>query len=300
VLAALGAVLLISPAGLAGVLLGQLSILEAVALLAALLAQARGRPAWAGAALALATVKAPTMLPFLLLFLRRADWRAWVSLAAVSLALCLATGSPPALPGRALTLLGRINEMQAPGMVNDYSFDGPKHTDMMGFAHALYRLGLRDRAAIDMGQYAVVLLLGAWVARQVLARGRLGRAAACSLVALYATVFLYHRTYDTVILVVPLVYCAARAGLSRGAARWLLAACAAVILLVLYLDANLLTRVARISFEAGTWGQVLQAAVLPGATWLIVLAMILLAWGARLADPGRGAAPPAPKGGPGG
>lgn len=281
VLAGLGAAFLLSGASVTTLLLGQLSLLEAVALVAALAAQGRGRPAWAGAALALATVKVATMLPFLLLFLRKPDWRGWLSLAAVSLALCLAGGSPLALPGRAVTLLDRIKELEAPGRVNDYSFEGPKHVDMMGFEHAFYRLGLRDRTLIRLAQYAAVLLLGAWVARQVLARGRLSRAAACSLVALYSTVFLYHRLYDTVILIVPLVYSAAQARLARGTARGLFVGCAVATLVVMYLDIRILGAVDRLSFETGFGGLALQAVVLPCATWLVVLAMILLVKGAR-------------------
>ena len=51
------------------------------------------------------------MLPFLLLFLRKSDWRAWVALAATSLALCLATGPPADLPSRLATLLERIEQV---------------------------------------------------------------------------------------------------------------------------------------------------------------------------------------------
>jgi hypothetical protein len=281
VVVALSCALVASDATLIVMVLGQMSVLAAVALVAALAAQARGRPTAAGVLLALATVKVATMLPFLLLFLRRADWRAWAALAVTTLALCLAAVPPAELPGRLATLLERSRQLQAPGQVNDYSFEGTQSENILGFEHALYRLGLRDGTTIRLAQYAAVLLLGAWVARQVLGRGRLPRAAACSLVALYSTVFLYHRAYDTVILALPLVYSAGRARLANGPARWLFAGCAVAILLVLNLNVTLLRSLTHLSLEWGGWGRVVQAVVLPYATWLILLAMLLLVRGAR-------------------
>jgi hypothetical protein len=284
VLAGLTAALAMSDAFLMMMFLGQLSLLATVAIIAALAAQARGRPLWAGAWLALATVKIGTMLPFLILFLRKPDRWTWVSFAAVSLALCLATGSPLALPGRAAATLDRIKQLEAPGRVNDYTFEGPRNENILGFEHAFYRLGLRDRMAVRLAQYVAVVLLGLWVARQVLTRGRLPRTAACCLVALYSAVFLYHRNYDALILVLPLVYSTAQARIARGAARYLFAACAVAILMILYLDTEFLGAVTRLSFEMGFWGRVIQAVVLPYATWLVVLAIVLLVQGTRLAQ----------------
>src|SRR5436309_2532819 len=79
----------------------------------------------------------------------------------------------------------RIEEMGRPGQTNDYSFQGTENANIVGFDHALYRLGLRDRRLIRLLQGAAILAVGAWVARQV-AGGRLPRGAACSLVALYS------------------------------------------------------------------------------------------------------------------
>jgi hypothetical protein len=159
---------------------------------------------------------------------------------------------------------------------------------MLGFDHAFYRLGLRDRRMIRLSQYAAVLVLGAWVAREVLGAGRLPRPAACSLVALYAMVFLYHRSYDTVLLVLPLAYSAGQARAASGVRRYLFAACAVSILMVLYLDIEFLRRIQGLSLGWGIWGRLVQATVLPYATWLVVLAMAFLVAGAR-----RAAAPPA-------
>jgi hypothetical protein len=291
VLAGLTATLVMSDAFLMMIFLGQVSLLATVALLAALAAQARGRPLWAGASLALATIKVGTMLPFLLLFLRKPDRWTWVSLAVVCLALCLTTGSPLALPGRAAATLDRIRQLEAPGRVNDYTFEGPRNENIIGFEHAFYRLGLRDRTTIRLTQYAAVLLLGVWVAREVLPCDRLPRAAACSLVALYSTVFLYHRSYDTLILVLPFVYSTAQARLAHGAVRYLFAGCAVAILMILFLDTEFLGAVTRASLELGFWGRVLQAIVLPYATWLIVLAMLLLVKATRRAQAGAPAVP---------
>jgi hypothetical protein len=279
VLLGLTCALMVSDASLLAIALGQVSIMAAVALLAALAAQARGRPVAAGVLLALATVKVGTMLPFLLLFLRRADWRAWVALAVTTLALCLATVPATELPSRLATLFDRSQQLAAPGQVNDYSFEGTQPENILGFEHAFYRLGLRDRTTIRLAQYAAVLLLGAWVVRQLL--GRLPRAAACALVALYSTVFLYHRVYDAVILALPLVYSAGQARLASGRARYLFAGCAVAVLLVLNLNVDLLRLLTRLSLEWGGWGRAVQAVVLPYATWLILLAMLLLVRGAR-------------------
>jgi hypothetical protein len=277
----LGCALMVSDASLLNLALGQVSIMAAVVLVAALAARARGWPVAAGALLAVATVKVGTMLPFLLLFLRRGDRRAWVALALTTLALCLATVPAVELPGRLTTVLDRIKQLEAPGQVNDYTFEGTQPENILGFESAFYRLGLRDRTVIRWTQYAAVLVLGVWVARQVIGAQRLPRAAACALVALYSSVFLYHRSYDTVILVLPLVYCAGRARLAEGRGRWLFAACAFSTLLVLNLNVDFLRETTRLSLTWGAWGRVVQAVVLPYGTWLIVLAMVLLVKGAR-------------------
>ncbi len=113
--------------------------------------------------------------------------------------------SSHAAPRRISWTLHQIAALSSPGRVNDYSFLGTQYANMIGLDHALYRLGLRDRAMIRTLQSIGVLLLGLWVARQVLA-SRLPRPALCSLVALYSMLFFYHRLYDTVVLALPLAY----------------------------------------------------------------------------------------------
>src|SRR6266566_2587174 len=107
-------------------------------------------------------------------------------------------------------MVHRIEVLSEPGKVNDYSFQGARNESIIGFDHLFYRLGLRDRRLIRTLQYLAVAASGLWVAWQVVV-ARLPRGAACSLVALYSMVFLYHRDYDTLILALPLVYCAAGA-----------------------------------------------------------------------------------------
>ncbi len=91
VLAGTTTALIVSDAFGYDLFVGQLGLLTAMALLAALEAQGRGRRILAGFWLALATIKVSTMLPFLLLFHRKADLRTWVALAFFCAILCLMT-----------------------------------------------------------------------------------------------------------------------------------------------------------------------------------------------------------------
>jgi hypothetical protein len=275
-LAGLTAGLIVSDAALTTFYLGQFSILTTVAILAALTAQGQGKPIVAGLWLALATIKVTTMLPFLLLFHRKSDRLTWLSLGLAVGALCLATGAPASLPGRLEAMLKHIKELQAPGQVNDYTFGGTQPETILGFEHALYRLGLRNPDAIRIGQYAILIVLGVGLARQVVWIKSVSRAAACSLVALYSVLFLYHRGYDTLILVLPLVYSTGRAQSTSGMVRLWFIGCAVAILLILYLSKGFLHRVQMEVAGWGGWGRLAQAAVLPYGTWLILGVMLAL------------------------
>jgi hypothetical protein len=276
VIVGLTSALLVSDAVLVCLSLGQFGIFVSMAIVAGLRARGDGRPVLAGVWLALATVKVTTMLPFMLLFLHRRHLRTWISLAATTLALCLATGSLTTLPDRVLSLVGRVGELESPGKVNDYSFDGPRSENMLGFDHAYFRLGLRDRWTIRCAQLLTLAALGGWIAYLVLKEGCLPWGAACSLVALYAVVFLYHRAYDTVVLAVPLVYSVGRLRSASGSTRWLFAFCALAVLLVWCQDVEMLRSLQERSLQGGLSGWLIQAAVLPYATWLVVLTMAAL------------------------
>jgi hypothetical protein len=272
VLVALTSSLIVSDAVSYGLFTGQLGLLTALALLAALESQGRGRPMVAGVWLGVATIKVSTMLPFLILFLRRRDLRTWITLGLTCSALCLLGGSPTLLPSRVSRTLQEIEALSAPGQVNDYSFQGTQHATMIGFDHALYRLGLRDRSTIRTLQLIAVVLMGLWVVRLGWA-SRLPRPAVCSLVALYSIVFFYHRIYDTVVLVLPLVYSVSRSQVAEARSRWLFVASSLVILMVLFMSASDLKSLTESSLKWGVWGRLVQATMTAYATWMVVAAM---------------------------
>jgi hypothetical protein len=301
-IAGLSAALAVSEAARTGLYLGQLSILTALLLLAALDAQGRRRPVLAGVCLALATMKVATMLPFLVLFLRRGDGRTWLSLVASCALLIVVTGHATRLPDDLAALLHRIGRLASPGKVNDYSFEGPRNAGILGFDHALYRLGLRDRRTITIVQATALVVTGLWVARHVVT-GRMPRDLACALVACFSTIFLYHRNYDSVILALPLISLSTGARAEAGRLRCALALGATSVLLILYLNLNAMVELTNRSTVWGSGGRLAQAVVLPYATWLVVFSMVLLVYGgfdgrAGEGRDGRSTRAASPTGGP--
>ena len=137
-------------------------------LLLALLARQQGRLDRAGAFLAVAAFKPATALAFLVLFLRKADWRAWIALAVVSLGLSLAAAPPGAWPTLVAHNLHRIGASGGPGQINDYDFPRAISSDIVAFNHLFHRAGLRDRGLIGGLQWAavVVLLAGLFAVRE--------------------------------------------------------------------------------------------------------------------------------------
>jgi len=274
-IAALAICLSFSEASLKGLYLGQLGVFTAVMLLLALVAQGQSRPIWAGVCLFLATVKFVTMTPFLLLFLRRADRLSWVVLVALVLGSCGLTGRIADLPGRLATLAQRAGELSAPGKVNDYSYEGTRNESIISFEHLFYRLGMRDRDWIRYAQVLAMLALGAWVA-SIVVGDRLPRPAAACLVSLSSLLFIYHRDYDALILALPLVHCAGRLGEATGRARWAYAAIGVSTIGVLHMSSTFVRSLTSLTLQWGPWGRLVQAAVLPYATWLILLCMLIL------------------------
>jgi hypothetical protein len=257
-----------------GIDLGQLAVLTAIALIGAVLARVKGRWFTSAVCLAVATVKVGTMLPFLLLFCGRGDRKTLIALAAVGLALVLAATPATAVPGRFREMVGNIARLDK--TVNSYEYANVSSAESFGIDHALYRLGLRNRSLIWLGQALILVVLGTIVAFEASPRGRLPRGAVVSLVALYAELFLYHRVYDTVLLALPLVYTAGRANLERGLERILPAVAGVAVLAVMYLRVGLLRTLTSFALGAGAGGQAIQALVLPYATWSILLAMACL------------------------
>lgn len=242
-----------SEASLKGLYLGQLGVFTAVMLVLALVAQGRGRPIWAGVCLFLATVKFVTMIPFLVLFLRRPDRWTWAVLIILVVGSCALTGRIIELPARAATLCQRAEELAAPGRVNDYSYDGSRNEGIISFEHLFYRLGMHDREWIRYTQFLALAAVGAWVAYLVILKD-LPRPAADSLVSFFSLLFLYHRDYDTVILALPLAYCAGKVRVTTGPARWLYTACGLMAIAILYADALFLRLLTQRSLGWETWG----------------------------------------------
>ncbi len=263
-----------------GLALGQVSLLAVAATFAALRAEGSGRRWWAGFWLGLATVKVNTMLPFLLLFHRRRDVPTWIALGLTVAVLCLATGGPAELPGRIETTLETIRATFEPGRVNDYGEAGPSHASLVGIDQALYRLGFRDRGRIATIQMAILagLVLGlGWG----LWSDRWSSERACVLVALVAGIFLYHRLYDLLLLVLPLVgtaMAARRTSLPPGdSRRWRMASLAT--LMVVFVNPEGLLAIERDSRSLGLVGSLLRAAMMPLAFWLIALVLAIGGWG---------------------
>jgi hypothetical protein len=270
----LSAALILSPGHVMGLALGQVSLWAALAILAALAAQGRGRPILAGICLAAATAKVHTLLPFLLLFHRWRDWPAWASFGLSCLLLCAMSGDLAGLPARCLKTLEVIAETHEPGKVNDYAFEGPSHASLVGLDHALYRLGLRDRDAIRSAQLGALAALAAVLA-WLLARGRIPPGLDCALVALFSAIFLYHRTYDLLILALPLAFAALAAQTAAPKIRRRLAALAVVALLAMQVSADGLLAVEEWSFaQAPALAATAQALILPIATALVVAGLV--------------------------
>ena len=146
---------------------------------------------------------------------------------------------------------------------------------MIGFDHALYRLGFRDRTIIRVLQFTAVLLMGAWIAWLALV-SRLPRPALCSLVALYSILFFYHRIYDTVVLILPLVYSVGRSQTAEGRSRWLFVASSISIIIILFMSALDMKALTTFSLNRGIWGRLVQATVTAYATWMIMAAIAFI------------------------
>lgn len=266
-----------APAHAMGLALGQLSLLATFALLMALRAQSQARPVRAGIWLAIATIKVHTLLPFLLLFSRRRDGMSWASMCGAIFVLCALGGPLSDLPGRCLKTLEVIERTHHIGQVNDYGYEGPSHVSLVGLDHALYRCGLTNRAVISVLRNSLLAAAGLALAGAVVRR-RLDRPTSITLVALFACVFLYHRLYDALILVLPIAWALNRepSGLSQRIARADSNRCAGLAgvtaLLVLYVQPEGLLIIENWSFGVGAGGGLVRAMLLSMATWYIVIA----------------------------
>ncbi|HEX5270122.1 MAG TPA: glycosyltransferase family 87 protein, partial [Gemmataceae bacterium] len=276
----LAAALALSNATRSNLINGQMAILTAFALLLAYLARGMGRWPLAGGALAVATVKVGTMLPFGMLFLTGRSRAVWKWLAAFVLLLCLATARVGDQGGRLERIAGEIGRLAGEGRVNDYSRAGPHSADILGLDKLFYHLGVGDRGLVRDLQVLSLALLGLALAAVVL-RARAPRGLSASLLALYSVIFFYHRNYDAVILALPLAFAAGHARTANGRPRRWMAAAALMILLALYLPRRDLFALSHRTFESVLTASFVEYLVLPSATWLVLLGMLCLWVGAR-------------------
>ena len=270
----LSAAVLASVAAQFGVLIGQLPFVTALASIGAVGCRAKGRPVAAGLLLAVAAIKITTMLPLLLLFLRRQDLKTWATLALSGFALAFLAVRPTQLAEVLRRNWSNISLSNAPGATNDYSFAGPHSADLVGLNLAVYHLGVRDRTLVDGLSLVIVALLGLWVAWQLYRRPALAHAPAAAIVTCYASIFVYHRVYDTVLLALPLVYAFSRGLVETGRARWGYRACALGLLGVLFEPVKVLERFQRFSQGHGLAGRMVEALCLPAATWILLAAVV--------------------------
>ena len=139
---------------------GQFVIWTTLRIYAAIHALARKREVTAGMTLAAASLKITTSFPFLLLLLGRIHWKAWIAFAAVLTLLCLCLYPPGRLAGLAAGQIENVRQARQVGEINDYSFSGPYHDDMLGLEHWLYCLGLRNHGVISLLQRGIVFVIG--------------------------------------------------------------------------------------------------------------------------------------------
>jgi len=266
---------------------GQVALLAAFLILLALCYRGR-RPFLAGVLLALSSIKVNTMAPFLLLFLRRRDRATWVSCAVTTVLLLLVAGHPERLIDQAQTMLRYVGMASQPGWVNDLTLTGSLHETIIGLDHALYRVGIRDQNAYRIGQAIILIALGGWLARRIWT-GALAGGLAVAIVSLFSLLFLYHRLYDAVIIAPALLLAFGQATWSRGWPRYLSITAFLLMLSILYMPARQLRALADLSLESGKLGRLVQATILPYATWATLLAIGCLVLADRLGRPARAA-----------
>src|SRR5262249_550145 len=133
-----------------GIHLGQLAIVVVLAIMAALRAQAQSRPVLAGLFLGIASIKAHTMVPFLMLFHRRSDWPTLLVLLALGTASVLLTLPVSELPKTWNDMRANLDKLNK--TINNYEYRNTSSDEIISLAHLFYRLGVRDRNTIELAQ----------------------------------------------------------------------------------------------------------------------------------------------------
>ncbi len=256
---------------------GQLVLWTTLWIYAAIHALARKREVTAGIALAAASLKI-TPFPFLLLLLGRRHWKAWIAFAAVLTLLCLCLYPPDRLAGLVAEQFDNVRQARQVGKINDYSFSGPYHDDMLGLEHWLYCLGLRNHGVISLLQLGILFVIGLGLLREFLVRVRpVDELRLAVLLCLFSCVFLYHRCYDSVILALPLFYCVDRVrDQSHRRAIMYKAVATGLVLVLNFPRGGVLIRLSNWSQGSGLAGRLVQVLVLPYCTWILLTSMFLL------------------------
>jgi hypothetical protein len=261
--------------------LGQFGIRASALILFAVLALTYNRSILSGALFGLATIKIATMLPFLLLCLRRRDWKIWLALGATVCILILLGGQPTRVIEQCGSMLARISDLSKPGAVNDITYTGTLNWNILGIDHLAYRLGVRGSANLKIIQAAVLGVLGVILAYGLIT-GRLKSGLGFALVSLYSVIFLYHRVYDMVILAPALVYAVSQAKTRVGWRRAAFGMATAMILSAMYMNRDLMVNAHNfVMANDGVLSKAAEYILLPYATWMVLGSMLLLFWAGR-------------------
>jgi hypothetical protein len=269
-----------------GIEAGQMQAIATLLILASLHLKFQGRQFLTGLILAAATLKVSMMFPALTQFCDRKSRWVWVGLAA-GVAILLVLGTPLyQIPDRFRENLANIAENSKPGGHDDVDFENRTSTDIISIGRWLYCLGMRDRSAMKILEFAILGLMGIGLTGAT-ATGRIGPDASIAAACTLGTFFLYHRIYDAVLLAPALIYCAAGVRHEVGWPRSLFMASTLAILAVMNMVRGLEYRHLSLwSIDAGIAGRFVQIFLLPYAMWCLIGLMAVLCFVQRSNDQG--------------
>ncbi len=211
--------------------MGQTAVLSVAAIVLAMVMEKSGRHRLAGLAYGLATaIKIQIGLPFIAYLLWRRRWQA--SMSAISLLLAFTCAATVALElgGSPWFQSWRANaaELFKPGGLNDPTLANPNRHSMIGLPVLLHTV-IDSSLVVSSITYSLVVAAGLYAMYHI--RGRYPpphrELLSLSIVAVLSLLVTYHRTYDGVLLVLPVLW----AFVAEGRSRWivLLAALAWVV-----------------------------------------------------------------------
>ena len=261
---------------------GQLSIMVAILVCLGLFAAASLRHWWTGLFMALAAMKPATIIPFLILFFRRVYWKIWLTLGIIGLALVLICTPPSSIVSYCQNCLHNIAGMAREGHDNDSSYANSNNIEVLGADHALYRLGVHDRHWIMILQWGWLMLIGGLLTWMTM-KEYVSIPCMIGILACFSMMFLYHRVYDAVILIIPFVYAARQVRELSGWARWTFFGVLLAILNIWYLRVGILRNLTeRVAENLDAVHPLIQGAILPYGYWLLILASGCLIVGERI------------------